>query len=851
MIGLPKEEVALRQLLRLVDLSLDLDRNLDDSNFADEGGEILYVLDENIFEIFIRPFRHTDSVETFYGDIWSPDGQSDASWRSFEAQAALLTSEFLLSQSLPGSSHGIISMTAPHRWELAHRIEELTNEFHARLNKSDNTQLGRDLSRKFGAIAALIGGTVADEISEMVDPRLDGDLGRLQNSGETEEFLSRFRAARMAVEVLANDDSIEPIEQLRRIVTPPLRNRLRTVNLAHQPKGKELTKIEDDARRWFEALVAELAKPGHRQRKRARQGASKALWNDARSLAYLTWLAGRLDPGVRLAFVTGDNLLFDAYRRWHSQGAGKGADIPSEPFILRRATQYSPIFNPHDMRGDLSSGDFSARANLFSMVQQALEASLLPVTYGLTWPDPRRESASRETLALKAVDLERVAADPELAPFSSLISASWLNQHDHRIAQIRELWQEAQRMTIGSSSQLISERLNAEQRDFIGRFVTSHQENASALLSEYVSKLLDRLIDDSMELWLPVAQESMRAEDDVSTNRFRPTVELDDAFRKDGLDPSKYLQSSQRVFAEAAIHALRKQDWSNATRFSDLALRSGSARFQGDGPHAVDLELQYLASVAYAVQIASIGQHLRRRANAQVRAAGLAKAKQTYSRASTLLHSCLSFHFTFRDNDPFHQLRYVRALAERAAVNLFMAASVGLPAHTVHPKQRAEAASVRSQARSVQKLTDASHYLKIAKGDLLISAREARSIDGPLATSIGRKNLINMASAEVMAYIFAPEGGYHFDERLNPYIASIERLIDAERNPHPLLTAELTAFLYLAGRERSNRPGVVRLSNGGFWQEVSHLRLPLDRAYFWAIQKHVIGPEARAGKPRR
>ncbi|WP_316235376.1 MULTISPECIES: hypothetical protein [unclassified Bradyrhizobium] len=849
--GIPKHEMALRQLLRLVDLSLDLDRNLDDSNFAAQGGEIVYVLDQNIFEVFIRPFRHTDAVETFYGDIWSSDEWPHPNWRSFEAQAALVTSEFLLSKKLPGSSRGIISMTAPHRWELAHRIEQLTDEFRARLDDSDDKQLGQELSRKFRAIAELIDNP-GDRATflQSTDASLESDLDKLRRSGEPLQYLARFRAARMAVELLANDDNLEPIEQLRRIVTPPLRNRLRTVNLAFQPKGKDLSRIESDARKWFELLVAELGKPGHRKRKRANQTGSKALWNDARSLAYLTWLAGRLESGVRLAFVTGDNLLFDTYRRWHSNGAGNGPDTSSGPFILRRATQYSPIFNPHDMQGDLSRSKSPANTNLFSLVQQALEASLLPVTYGLTWPDPRRESASRETLALKAIDIERVSDDPELSRFSTLISDSWLEQHDERIAQIRELWQEAQRITIGSSYELISERLNADQREFIGRYVSSDKESASALLSEYIGKLLDRLIDDSMDLWLPLAQESMRAEDDVPTNRFRPLVRLDEAFKKDGMEPSSYSQMPQRVFADAALHALRKQDWSNGIRFSDLSLRSGPPRVQGDGPHAVDLELQYMASVSYTVEIASIGQHLRRRATAVVRAAGLAKARQSYSKASSLLHNCLSYHFTFREEDLFHQVRYVRALSERAAVNLFMAASVGLSAQTVHPQSKEESSPAQTRENVVrfQKASEAPHYLRIAKGDLLMSVKEGRSLDDSLAFAIRRKNLINMASAEVMAYIFAPEGGYRFDERLNPYISLIEQLAGSERDPHPLLVAELTAFLYLAGRERSDSSSAYRLSKGDFWQEVSHLRLPLDRALFWAIQKNVIGPNARDGR---
>lgn len=194
-----RKEYALRQLLRLVDLSRDLERNLDDSNFAAAGGEIVYVLDENIFEIFVRPFRHTESVETFYSDIWNPIRRSDPAWRSFEAQAALVTSEFLLSQNLPGSLQGIISMTAPHRWELAHRIEELTSEYRSKIDRDDDQQLKQDLVKKFTAIAALIAQEETDNGPPSQNPVLESDVEKL--SRESPRALQRFRAARVAAEV--------------------------------------------------------------------------------------------------------------------------------------------------------------------------------------------------------------------------------------------------------------------------------------------------------------------------------------------------------------------------------------------------------------------------------------------------------------------------------------------------------------------------------------------------------------------------------------------------------------------------------------------------------------------------
>jgi hypothetical protein len=95
----------------------------------------------------------------------------------------------------------------------------------------------------------------------------------------------------------------------------------------------------------------------------------------------------------------------------------------------------------------------------------------------------------------------------------------------------------------------------------------------------------------------------------------------------------------------------------------------------------------------------------------------------------------------------------------------------------------------------------------------------------------------------VLAYFFADQEQYRFDERLNQFVRPIERLAEATKEPHALLIAELTAFFYLAGRARPKSLAVASLQRR-MWQEAAHLRLPLDRALFVAIQRLIVGPEA-------
>src|SRR5205814_1080885 len=130
--------------------------------------------------------------------------------------------------------------------------------------------------------------------------------------------------------------------------------------------------------------------------------------------------------------------------------------------------------------------------------------------------------------------------------------------------------------------------------------------------------------------------------------------------------------------------------------------------------------------------------------------------------------------------------------------------------------------------------------LRIAKGDLLMSADlDRNSHDTELTQAIRRNYLINAAASEVLAYIFADEGNYRFDEKFVRFIRPIENLAATVKEPHALLISEMTAFLYLAGK---NHLDIIRKTN--LWEQAAHLSMPLDRALFVAIHRGIIGVEA-------
>ena len=65
-----------------------------------------------------------------------------------------------------------------------------------------------------------------------------------------------------------------------------------------------------------------------------------SIWNDARSIALIEWLSTQLPSSERMVFVTGDQTLFDAYRRAYEDSGYR--QNRKRAFFLRRVTQYSP-----------------------------------------------------------------------------------------------------------------------------------------------------------------------------------------------------------------------------------------------------------------------------------------------------------------------------------------------------------------------------------------------------------------------------------------------------------------------------------------------------------------------------
>lgn len=792
-------ELTLRRLLRLLDLSRDLERNHDDSAFVrGREGEIVYVLDENVFEMFIHPYERRMLVETFYADLWSDSDKDDRSqWREFEAQAAMIASECIVARRMPGVVNANLHMTEPHRYELATRATDMQQ-----VNRSELEQrVGAARHDQRGKLAQLRSMFPAAAANKAVSPPADlpaalaADLDELRLGKVNDSALTRLTVARLAADVLTGDLALEPVRQLRRVLTPPIRNRIVTLQPAPPLSTLDLRSIDVEAHDWYRRLVEELRRPGNSFR--ARKPDTRSLWNDARSIAFIRHVVLRTGQRRRILFITGDSLVFDAYRRWHAS-ANPSDSHYGEPFFMRRVVQYSPIFNPVDSGGDLRlrALEGERHAALFDRMQQAVEALLLPLVSSVrSGPsDGIVQGAERERLALRLADHAKLLDDPELAAFAAKLGPDWTREERQRLLEIRDLWHQSHRLAIGASYDIISPRMNEEWLTIAERVLADGDDDGSASLVRYASDILDRLLDDTLQLWEPLA-ETFGFDGPGGRPRRRGPERL--AF---AMDMGAIGQAGRAaVFANAARRALELEEFANAERFASLAWRS--AGDQADA--ALDrpsLELQYLHALTLKFLIGTIRPELSASAQPrQVSRRVALRVKQVHIRAARLLRQCLSQHFEDRGDEATTgpaepSVLYLRGLSELASLNLFVATSLGLVL-TDDPELR----------------RDAEYHLRLARADLrrCISEEWSLTRTGWMIEAVRAQFMHNLAAAEVLAFLFSRPGEYESPDWLRPFLGPIAELRQ-QRDLHPVLAAELDAFLAMVSRIAPSVAGTAR-----------------------------------------
>lgn len=818
-------ERAARLILQFLDLSLDVDRNRDDTAHREQNGLIYYVMDAVIAEIFLNYHDRRGWSVSLHTPEWMVGEQAITNWPSYAAQTALTMTDYIFSGTLPGQQGGAIYMSLWHRKEMVRRLERLAPERSARLRaitpdaaatRFDNVRRAVEAVRQGTSLSALAG----------IDDELKRDLIEFSMTAGAQE-IEAYLATRLALSVLAADRAIEPAQQLERILTAPLRRVFTTLESTLSISKSDLDQIRRAAVDWFDRLKDECrrrhveivdAQTEHTEHSGGeRRRSTAALWDDARTIALVCWASVRREQNARLVFVTADNIVFDAYRRWYANL--EFADPAySQPFCMRRLRQYAPSFNLFDsglVRGDRYRG-------LFNEITQVLELMLLPLNLSRQQSKINENIVNRmrELSALRLLDKAPIVDDKGYQGLISAIKATGVGE-DGRLARLTDRWRDLERAALAQADTEVQRRTQKFDDWLTG--VAQETEARAAAFERYVERLIGNIEEGSRALGLPLAREVIerwRPPEGRHITRAPIALRLIIPFRSGpsdvGLALMERLEGSNShnsdliradqwrdlygqpytMFAIAAALSLAAGDWEDGVYFGDFSLRAIQGNAATGRPPAADedaAEIMYLAALAKRFRIGDLGPPLTQN--------GADRILMLHREALDLNNRCVAFYH--RSFEP-RKLREIRSYSERAALWLFLA-SVMSPEVT----ELAQRASGRLGS-PLPKFGDPSSAIDAidrAEGDL----RRCFEIDGIKVADARRelfKNRLrrqiytNAASAYLLRRLWGhktPKESLFSPE--NPVAVARARDDAVQGRGSSVMTADILAFLAFADDE--------------------------------------------------
>ncbi|HEX8626070.1 MAG TPA: hypothetical protein VF782_13475 [Allosphingosinicella sp.] len=820
---------------QLLDLSLDVERNKEDFAFSSlEGAKISYVFDENVLELFIQPKDGRGRMTSLHASHWSRAPSATRWARPYVCQTTLATAEYLLSGELPAQHRRTIFMTEWHRWEFTKRVEMLQSLQVDRLRRAGRKAMRQRFAgaRELLRLAEKDPDGVEDRVE---DRRLAADLAAYRARDPEPHALETYLATRLSLAILAEDQLMEPAEQLRRLVTSPLRNSFSTLHRSLPPVSTEEKQvIANDTRDWVKRLRDHCERRGIEVRRSDEADATEgpyrtegAIWDDAKSMALVRWAAAqkaRTSLNERLVFVTADQIVFDAYREWYAELSFSDPAY-SEPFCFRRLTQYTPVFN------FVSSGraEGEAYVELFKDLLQALEVMLLPLNLSRVASRAPQIvlGRMREKTALRPTEPGRIAEDPAYQPLVSALRQGGLSAHRSRLDDIIDRWRELERAALGRADEPIQRRIQAAE----ALDAALDLDVSMDAYERYVKELVQALLLSSRTLSVPLAREFIdeewpaHARGELSrapialqliVNTPTRTISIGETLDRllageagPLLDEDAWKALDRQpalVFSLAAARCLAVRDWGNAQRFAEMALveeMEDSENLDARGRQDRRREIKYLYALVTRFRIGEIGPPLTGEAFGRI--------CRFYRSALGHLDECETYH-----GDPDHrqELRLMRTLSERAALHLFYVS-------TTNERVRAAAAGRRARThrgprRDLRELlpldarASAVAALERAESDLaacLALDRQIGPIDDPQRNAfrmkLQRQYYTNIATAGVFRALWDEplEGAPPQLRPDSPAATRRAREVLARYGgaAHPLMRADIFAFLTLGG----------------------------------------------------
>ena len=678
------------------------------------------------------------------------------------------------------------------------------------------------------------------------------DVHRLRDAAVDNSTLVSFAAARILAANLIDDDLVEPLQQIRRIYSKEIAARFFPLQmLSPRPNAAARQEIRDEALAWQKRIRDE---EGEKQIHTDRRRNSQRLAADASSLAYVQWIAERLEsqvtegkPRQRVVFVTGDTLLFDAYRRWWVQKADR-------PFALRRIAQYSPILNFKD-----AGSSIAFNREIFENTRRAIEPQL--VYFNLAEPAmdqaplaaPGRRSAG-ESGVMQSRALQRQGDAQHLALllkgqdplqsdafklFAKRVRDKVLNERKPDLSSIKNDWQDIERLAIGLYHELISRRLDEERRQQLRRFMA---EPGGEGIDKFINGHLNDLYYYGAMLYVPEAFNALRrlARSPATVSNRAPIALRLRTSSSSANSPSQsatsldvaemamtlvrganvedalqhfdelWLRNPERLFALVSTVALLLSLWDQAATYAQLAAGSQAAeaiksRAKRDD-RAEYFELLYLRALANRFRIGAISHAIT---DSELR------AQHAFNAALDDLAACIEYHANPAGDGERHLLRETRARSERAALRGFYASWLLLHAR-------------RSGTVLDGDLNAIVHLLRLVREDLLsatemlaVTEARARMLDATMNTQrlmaffsrVAKQVNINTAALYVFGELTKRQRQDSEDELvLDPnMLAHASKVLKAQlakqqlSDEVPEILVEVYLFLWLFERDAGSR----------------------------------------------
>ncbi|OYY90242.1 MAG: hypothetical protein B7Y45_08015 [Sphingomonas sp. 28-66-16] len=591
-----------RKLGAVIDITRTIDRNSDDGGHADQNGEIAYVFDTNVIQMFLEPYKNPRFAQVFHAPLWEGDSQADT---DVNTQACLLAAEYLFSGALPGQRQGRWYMTRAHHEETEHQIGYMVawgKDIAQRLRKDED--FGKFALKRLKELNAALS----------LDPHAEREpfLKLAERQGWVPEALAGFAHApqqeftdraigirsREACRLLAQDWILEPSDQVVRYRSARIAGKYMDLERLLKPTELDWEEIREESEIWrrYISLIV--------QGRQSKPKTDAALTADCDALALVTW-GNRQTEGWnrRIVFVTGDRTLLDAARQRFVE------DIQQRFLFVRPISYFAPVFNP------TSANSQMAREAAFKRLQEVLEGAMVPLNLGLLAGENEWRRRARDDFAL------RVERAPEsivaiLADFfPKARDPEWVAENEASLDALVAELSEIESLMLEAFPRLVAERLNKERERFLAEAVGAGTQALANAIDKRFESARSAGVQFSLQLMADALEEFLARTPDEGAASQRAAVEVRLSFSDNRNDPLDYssmvawlkamsasdlhkrmdalVQHPERIFALVALLAFNLESWNDADRYADLAARAAEEGLAGDHDDKERLEHEY------------------------------------------------------------------------------------------------------------------------------------------------------------------------------------------------------------------------------------------------------------------